>query len=87
MTHALAAHLLGGDVHAALLALDDLFTVGILIFAAHTSAVLGRAKDTLAEEAADLGLQGAVVDGLGLLNLAVRPLADHFRRCQTDFDG
>ena len=87
VTHALAANLLGGDVHAALLALDDLFTVGILIFAAHTSAVLGGTKDTLAEQAADLGLQGAVVDGLRLLNFAIGPLADHFRRCQTDFDG
>ena len=87
VTHALAANLLGGDVHAALLALDDLFTVGILIFAAHTSTVLGGTKDALAEQTADFGLQGAVVDGLGLLNLAVRPLADHIRRCQTDLNG
>ena len=87
VTHALTADLLGGDVHAALLALDDLFTVGILIFAAHAGAVLGGTEDALAEQTADLGLQGAVIDGLGLLNLAVRPLADHFRRCQTDLNG
>jgi len=71
VSHALAAHLLGGHIHAALLALDDLFAVGILIFAAHAGAVLGRAKDALAEQTADLRLQRAVVDGLGLRHLAV----------------
>ena len=87
MTHALTTHLLGGNVYTALLTLNDLFTVGILIFAAHTSAVLGRTEDALAEQTANFGLQGAVVDGLRLFNFAKGPLADHFRRCQTDLDG
>ena len=39
------------------------------------------------EQAVALGLQGAVVDGLGLLDLAVRPLTDQLGRSQTDFNG
>src|SRR5262249_42742960 len=49
--------------------------------------VLGRPEDAGAEEAVPLGLERAVVDGLGLLHLPVRPVADLLRRRQLDADG
>ena len=85
MTHSLAANLLGGYVNAALFALDDLFAVRILVFSARARAVLHRAKDSFAEKTSDLGLQRAVVDGLGLGDLTVRPCSYHIRRSKTDF--
>ena len=81
VTHTLTANLLSGYVNAALLALVDLSAVRILILSAHTSAVLGRTKDTLAEETADLCLKSSIVYSLRLFNLAVRPFSDHIRRC------
>ena len=86
VTHSLTSYLLGGNVHTALLTTDDFLAVRILIFAAHTSAVLGRTKDTLAEQTAYFRFKSSVVDSLGLINLAVRPFSDHFRRCQTNLD-
>jgi hypothetical protein len=41
-------------------------------------------EDLLAEESVLLGLEGAVVDRLGLLDLTVGPLADVLRGGQTD---
>src|SRR5690606_31679292 len=39
-----------------------------------------------AEQAVALGLEGAVVDGLGLLHFAVGPRTDQVRRGQRDLD-
>ena len=86
MPHALTANLFGGDVHAAFFALVHLLAVGVLVLAAHTGAVLGRPEDALAEESSGFGLERPVVDGLGLGHLAVRPLPDHIRRRQSDFN-
>ena len=86
VTHPLAAHLLGRDLDVALFA-DLADGTHALVLAAHTLPVLGRPEDPLAEETADLRLQGAVVDGLRLGHLAVRPAADHFGRRQTDLNG
>ena len=86
MTHALTAHLGTGDLNAALV--TDLTLVAyLLVLTTVTFPVLGRSKDALAEQTVALGLQGAVVDGLGLLDLAVRPLTDQLGRSQTDFNG
>src|SRR5712691_8017136 len=49
--------------------------------------VLGGPEDAGAEEAVPLGLERPVVDGLRLLDLAVRPVADLLRRRQLDTDG
>ena len=46
--------------------------------------VPGGTEDLLAEQAVALGLQRPVVDGLGLLHLAVRPRPDGFRAGQAD---
>ena len=63
------------DFHAAPLA-DDAFEPDALVLAAVALPVLGRTEDLLAEQAVLLGLERAVVDGLGLLDLTVGPRAD-----------
>ena len=75
MTHALATHLGAGHLNAAALA-DDALKTNALVLAAVALPVLLRTEDLLAEESVLLGLEGAVVDGLGLLHLAVGPCAD-----------
>jgi hypothetical protein len=75
VTHSLATHLLARHLDAAALA-DDALEADALVLPAVALPVPGRAEDLLAEESVLLGLEGAVVDGLGLLDLAVRPGAD-----------
>jgi hypothetical protein len=67
VAHALAAHLGLRDFNAALLA-DHAAVLQALVLAAQALVVLDRAKDLGAEQAVALGLEGAVVDGLGLLH-------------------
>ena len=55
-----------------------------LVLAAVALVVLGRAEDLGAEQPVALRLEGAVVDRLGLLHLAVRPRADLLRRGERD---
>src|SRR5262249_4717858 len=73
------------DLDAALLA-DHAAVLHALVLAAVALVVLDRAEDLGAEQAVALGLERPVVDGLGLLDLAVRPLADLLRRGQHDAD-
>ena len=63
------------DLDAAALA-DDALEPDSLVLPAVALPVAGRAEDLLAEEPVLLRLEGAVVDGLGLLDLAVRPQPD-----------
>ena len=72
MTHSLTANVLLSNLNAALFAHLVLMT-DTLIFTAKALPVLGRSKDTLAEQTVTLSLERAVVDGLGLLDLAVGP--------------
>src|SRR5437868_10819259 len=85
MAHPLAADLRDGDLDAALLA-DDALVLHPLVLAAQALVVLGRTEDARAEQAVTLGLERAVVDGLGLLDLAERPRTDLLRRGQSDTD-
>ncbi len=85
VAHALATDAGQGDFNTALLA-DDALVLHALVLAAQAFVVLGRAKDTGAEQAVTLGLERAVVDGFRLLDLAERPRADLFRRGQRDAD-
>ena len=78
VTHALAAHLGLRDFDAALLA-DHATVLQALVLAAQALVVLDRAEDLGAEQAVAFRLEGAVVDGLGLLHLAERPRADLLR--------
>src|SRR5213083_77118 len=70
--HALAAHLGERDLHAAAVA-DDAAVADALVLAAVTLPVLYRAEDPLAEQPIAFRLEGPVVDGLGLRDLAPRP--------------
>ena len=68
---------------AALLA-DHALELHALVLAAQALVVLGRPEDAGAEQAVPLRLEGAVVDGLGLLDLAVGPAEDLFRAGDRD---
>ena len=83
VAHPLTAHLGAGDLDAAALT-DDALEADALVLAAVALPVPGGTEDLLAEEPVLLRLEGAVVDGLGLLDLAVRPLADVLRGGQAD---
>ena len=69
VAHAVATHLGASDLDAAALAHDAL-EAHALVLAAVALPVLGRTEDLLAEESVLLRLERAVVDGLGLLDLA-----------------
>ena len=75
VAHPLAPHLGARHLDAALVA-DDALVTGALVLTAVALEVLGRAEDLLAEEPVLLRLQRAVVDRLGLRDLAVRPGLD-----------
>jgi hypothetical protein len=85
VTHALAAHLGLRDFNAALLA-DHPAVLQALVLAAQALVVLDGAEDLGAEQAVTLGLERAVVDGLGLLDFTEGPGADLLRRGQPDAD-
>ena len=72
VAHALAAHLAQGHFDAATVA-DHAAITNALVFAAMTFPVLDRTEDALAEQAVLLRLERAVVDRLGLGDLAPRP--------------
>src|SRR5205807_7561088 len=72
MAHALAPDARQRDLDRALLA-DDALVLHALVLAAQALVVLDRPEDARAEQAVALGLEGAVIDRLGLLDLAVRP--------------
>ena len=72
VAHALAAHLGKRDLDAALLA-DQALVLHALVLAAQALVVLDGPEDARAEQAVTLGLERAVVDGLGLLDLAEGP--------------
>ena len=86
VTHALATHFGARDLDAATLA-DDALIAHALVLAAVALPVLGRTKDALAKQAVALGLERAVVDRLGLGDLALGPRFDLLRRSETNADG
>ena len=85
MAHALAADLRDGHFDAALFA-DDALVLHALVLAAQAFVILDRTEDARAEQAVTLGLERAVVDGLGLLDLAEGPGTDLVRRGDADAD-
>src|SRR3546814_14423808 len=85
MAHPLATDLRDGDLDAALLA-DDALVLHALVLAAQAFVILDRAEDARAEQAVTLGLERAIVDRLGLLDLAERPRADATGRGDADLD-
>jgi hypothetical protein len=85
MAHPLAPHLLQRDFHAAFLA-DDAAILHALVLAAQAFVILDRPEDTGAEQAVTFRLEGPVVDGFRLLDLAKGPRQDPLRRRQRDLD-
>src|SRR5205807_5201840 len=83
VAHPLTAHLGTGHLDAAALT-DDALEPDALVLAAVALPVPGRAEDLLAEEPVLFRLERAVVDGLRLLDLAVRPLPDVLGGGQSD---
>ena len=83
VAHALTTHTALGDFHAAAFA-DDALEAHALVLAAGAFPVAGRSEDLLAEQAVFLRLQGTVVDGLRLLDLAVAPVTDVVGGGQSD---
>ncbi|MBA7569506.1 hypothetical protein ES708_11245 [subsurface metagenome] len=81
--HALASYFGAGNLDAALIA-DNALVAYPLVLAAVTFEVLGGTEDTLAKKPVPLRFQGAVVDRLGLGDLAVRPASNLLRRSQRD---
>ncbi len=84
--HPLAANLGAGDLDAALVADDSLVAVS-LVLSAVTFPVPRRTEDALAEKTVALRAERAVVDGLGLRDLTVRPRHDRVRRCQRQLQS
>ncbi len=85
MPHALAPHARQRHLDRALLA-DDAFVLHALVLAAQALVVLDRAENARAEQAVALRLEGAVVDGLRLLDLAVGPGKNLLRARDGDPD-
>jgi hypothetical protein len=83
VTHPLTANLGPGHLDTAALT-DDALEAHPLVLAAVALPVPRGAEDLLAEEAVTFGLEGAVVDGLGLLDLAMAPLTDVVGGGETD---
>src|SRR6185312_4579148 len=85
MAHAVAAHLAERHLDAALLA-DDAAILHALVLAAQALVILDRAEDTGAEQPVPLGLEGAIVDRLRFLDLAIGPRPDALRAGDRDLD-
>ena len=77
VTHALTANRRLGDLNATALT-DDVLVASTLVLATRALPVLGRTEDALTEQTVLLRLEGAVVDGFRLLDLARRPRLDVF---------
>src|SRR3989442_7598082 len=85
MPHALAPHARERHLDRALFA-DDALVLHALVLAAQALVVLDWPEDARAEQAVALRLEGAVVDGLRLLDLAVGPRQNLLRARDRDGD-
>ena len=86
VAQALAANAGQGDFDAALIA-DHSAMLHALVLAAQALPVGDGPENTGAEQPVAFRLEGPVVNGFGLGDLAVRPTPDLFRRSQRDADG
>src|SRR5699024_10062238 len=75
VAHAFTTNLGLGDLYATALT-NDALVADTLVLTTLALPVTGRTEDTLTEKAVLFWLQGAVVNGLRLLNLALRPTAN-----------
>src|SRR5690606_7676835 len=85
MGHALTADLGKCDFNTTFFA-DDTTVLESLVLAAQALIVLGRPENLRAEQAVALGLEGTVIDGFRLLDLAIGPGTNFFRGSQRNLD-
>src|SRR6056297_2593724 len=85
MAHPLAADLLQRHFDTAFFA-DDAAIFHPLVLAAQAFVILDRTEDARAEQPVTLRLERAVVDRLGLLDLAVGPAEDTLGAGKADLD-
>ena len=85
VSHALTPDDGARDLDAALLA-DDAAETDAAILAAVALVILLRAENALIEEAVLLRPLRAVVDGLRLRDLSMRPFQNAVRRCESHRD-
>ena len=85
MAHPLAPNLAERDLDTALLA-DDAPVLHPLVLAAEALVVLDRTEDARAEQPILLRLEGPVVDGFRLADLAIGPGADLLRAGDRNAD-
>src|SRR3979411_3199666 len=86
VAHALAPHARERDLDRALLA-DAALVLHALVLAAQALVVLDRPEDARAEQTVALRLEGAVIDGLRLLDLAVGPRQNLLRGRDLNHDS
>ena len=86
VAHAVATHLGRGDLDAAALADDALKADALYLPQEHSQSLAGP-KIFSQNRPSFSGLSVAVVDGLGLFDLAVAPSADLLRGSKADFNG
>ena len=86
MSHSLASDGGLGDFDAASVA-DDAFISDLFVLSAVALPVLCGAEDLFTEQAVLFGLQGSVVNSLGLCYLTKGPFSDLLRRSKSDLDG
>ena len=85
MAHPFAADARQRDLHAAPVA-DHALVFDALIFSAGAFPIPGRTKNAFAEEAAFLRLKRAVIDRLGIFDLAFAPRPHRIAGSNTDCD-
>ena len=83
VAHALAANAGERNFHAATVA-DDALVLDAFVFSAGALPIAGGTENALAEKTALFRLEGAVVDGLGILDLAFAPTAHGVGGCHGD---
>ena len=84
MTHSLPAHFGLDDFNAALLT-NDAAMFHPLVLAAVALVVLDGTENLGTEKSIPLRLESSVVDGLGFLDLSVRPFPNLLGRRQRNF--
>src|SRR5436190_4225361 len=85
VTHPFAPHARKRHLYRAFLA-DDAFVFHALVLAAQALVILDGTENPRAEQAIAFGLEGAVIDGLRLFDLAIRPRQNLFRTRDRDAD-
>src|SRR5438067_8431780 len=86
MAQALATHAAERNFDAALIA-DDSSMLHALVLATQAFPIGDGTEDARAEQSIALGFEGAVVDGLGLGDLAMGPAPDFLRRGEGNAYG